>query len=368
MIIIEGKYNLAKVFVDEIEEGARVQIKTMLDQPFIKDSKIRIMPDVHAGAGSTIGTTMTVHDKVVPNLVGFDIGCGMLTSKIKARKIDFSVLDTVIHNKIPSGFAIRNRVHEYAKYVDVDKLKIRRNGKNDKKLNIKRADRSIGTLGGGNHFIEINQDDNNDLYLVIHTGSRNIGNQVASLYQREAMIMSPTQPKSLAYLEGEKYNDYLHDMKIMQEYAVYNRLAIRDIIVESMGWEVTDEFTTIHNYVDLKNMILRKGAVSAQKGEKILIPLNMRDGSLIAVGKGNPDWNYSAPHGAGRVLSRREAKRVLSLNDFRKSMKHIYSTSINKQTIDEAPEAYKDKSIVIDNIHDTAEIIAHLRPLYNFKG
>lgn len=368
MIIIEGKYNTAKVFVDEIEEGARLQIKTMLDQPFVENSKIRVMPDVHAGAGSTIGTTMTIRDKVVPNLVGVDIGCGMLTSKIKVRKIDFSTLDTVIRCKIPSGFSIRNKAHEYVKYVDVNKLKIRRNGKNDKKLNIKRAERSIGTLGGGNHFIEINQDENNDLYLVIHTGSRNIGNQVASLYQREAMKMTPHQPKSLAYLEGEKYSDYLHDMKIMQEYAVYNRLAIRDIIVESMGWEIIDEFTTIHNYVDLKNMILRKGAVSAQKGEKILIPLNMRDGSLIAIGKGNPDWNYSAPHGAGRVLSRTEAKRVLSLENFKKSMSHVYSTSINKQTIDESPEAYKDKSIVTDNIHDSAEIIAHLKPLYNFKG
>lgn len=368
MIIIEGKYNTAKVFVDEIEEGARLQIKTMLDQPFVENSKIRVMPDVHAGAGSTIGTTMTIRDKVVPNLVGVDIGCGMLTSKIKVRKIDFSTLDTVIHCKIPSGFSIRNKAHEYVKYVDVNKLKIRRNGKNDKKLNIKRAERSIGTLGGGNHFIEINQDENNDLYLVIHTGSRNIGNQVASLYQREAMKMTPHQPKSLAYLEGEKYSDYLHDMKIMQEYAVYNRLAIRDIIVESMGWEIIDEFTTIHNYVDLKNMILRKGAVSAQKGEKILIPLNMRDGSLIAIGKGNPDWNYSAPHGAGRVLSRTEAKRVLSLENFKKSMSQVYSTSINKQTIDESPEAYKDKSIVTDNIHDSAEIIAHLKPLYNFKG
>lgn len=368
MIIIEGKYNTAIVFVDEIEEGARLQIKTMLDQPFVENSKIRVMPDVHAGAGSTIGTTMTIRDKVVPNLVGVDIGCGMLTSKIKVRKIDFSTLDTVIRCKIPSGFSIRNKAHEYVKYVDVNKLKIRRNGKNDKKLNIKRAERSIGTLGGGNHFIEINQDENNDLYLVIHTGSRNIGNQVASLYQREAMTMTPHQPKSLAYLEGEKYSDYLHDMKIMQEYAVYNRLAIRDIIVESMGWEIIDEFTTIHNYVDLKNMILRKGAVSAQKGEKILIPLNMRDGSLIAIGKGNPDWNYSAPHGAGRVLSRTEAKRVLSLENFKKSMSHVYSTSINKQTIDESPEAYKDKSIVTDNIHDSAEIIAHLKPLYNFKG
>ncbi|NLZ66324.1 MAG: RtcB family protein [Clostridiaceae bacterium] len=368
MIIIEGKYNTAKVFVDEIEEGARLQIKTMLDQPFVENSKIRVMPDVHAGAGSTIGTTMTIRDKVVPNLVGVDIGCGMLTSKIKVRKIDFSTLDTVIRCKIPSGFSIRNKAHEYVKYVDVNKLKIRRNGKNDKKLNIKRAERSIGTLGGGNHFIEINQDENNDLYLVIHTGSRNIGNQVASLYQREAMKMTPHQPKSLAYLEGEKYSDYLHDMKIMQEYAVYNRLAIRDIIVESMGWEIIDEFTTIHNYVDLKNMILRKGAVSAQKGEKILIPLNMRDGSLIAIGKGNPDWNYSAPHGAGRVLSRTEAKRVLSLENFKKSMSQVYSTSINKQTIDESPEAYKDKSIVTDNIHDSAEIIAHLKPLYNFKG
>lgn len=374
MLILEGKYNIAKVFVEEIEGGAKAQIETMLDQPFVENSIIRVMPDVHAGAGSTIGTTMTITDKVVPNLVGVDIGCGVLTSKIKVknrnRDIDFSVLDSLINRQIPSGFSIRNRPHDYIRYVDLERLRIRRGGKNDKQLNIDRAKKSIGTLGGGNHFIEINQDQDkhDDIYLVIHTGSRNIGNQVADLYQKEAMKMSPQQPRSLAYLEGDKLKDYLHDMRIMQEYAVYNRLAIRDIIFENMGWEVIDEFTTIHNYIDLENMILRKGAVSAQKGERILIPLNMRDGSLIAVGKGNKDWNCSAPHGAGRILSRTEAKKTLSLKDFKESMKDVYSTSIHPRTLDEAPEAYKDKDVLIKHIQDTAEIIKHIKPLYNFKG
>ncbi len=374
MLILEGKYNIAKVFVEEIEGGAKAQIETMLDQPFVENSKIRVMPDVHAGAGSTIGTTMTITDKVVPNLVGVDIGCGVLTSKIKVknrnRDMDFSVLDSLINRQIPSGFSIRNRPHDYIRYVDLERLRIRRGGKKDKQLNIDRAKKSIGTLGGGNHFIEINQDQDypDDIYLVIHTGSRNIGNQVADLYQKEAMKMSPQQPRSLAYLEGDKLKDYLHDMRIMQEYAVYNRLAIRDIIVENMGWEVVDEFTTIHNYIDLDNMILRKGAVSAQKGERILIPLNMRDGSLIAVGKGHKDWTCSAPHGAGRILSRTEAKKTLSLKDFKESMKDVYSTSIHPRTLDEAPEAYKDKDILIKHIQDTAEIIKHIKPLYNFKG
>lgn len=367
-MIIKGKYNHAKVFVKEIEDGAREQIETMLDQPFVKGATVRVMPDVHAGAGSTIGTTMTVHDKVVPNLVGVDIGCGMLTTKIKAGDLDFEELDKLIRAKIPAGFAIRNKAHDYIDLVDLASLKIRRRGKNDKKLDLNRADKSIGTLGGGNHFIEVNEDEHGDLYLVIHTGSRNIGNQVATLYQKEAMDLTPDQPKALAFLYGKALDDYLHDMDIMQAYAVYNRLAIRDVILQGMGWEVEEDFSTIHNYIDLDHMILRKGAVSARKGEKILIPLNMRDGSLIAIGKGNKDWNQSAPHGAGRILSRTEARKSLSLRDFKEAMEGIYTTSVHKRTLDEAPDAYKDKSIVIDNIDDTADIIHHIKPLYNFKG
>ena len=368
MIHIKGKYSEAKVYTDDLEKTAREQIETLVDQEFTEGSTIRVMPDVHAGAGSTIGTTMTIRDKVVPNLVGVDIGCGMETIRIKQDSVDYKKLDNLIYARIPSGKNIRKRPHRYLDKVDINSLRARRGGKNDKLLKLDRASLSIGTLGGGNHFIEVNRDEDGRLYVVVHSGSRHIGLQVALFYQREAARLHPEVAKDLAYLDGELLDDYLHDMGIIQKYAALNRKAMIDEIVQGMKVEVEEDFTTIHNYIDLKHMILRKGAISAREGEKVLIPLNMRDGSLICIGKGNPDWNYSAPHGAGRTMSRRQAHRELSLEDFRAQMQGIYSTSVRKDTLDESPDAYKPMGDIIKHMGGTVEILHHLKPIYNFKA
>jgi len=394
MIDIIGKHNRAKIFTDNIDDGAIAQIEELCNQEFVKDSIIRIMPDAHAGVGCTIGTTMTLSDKIVPNLVGVDIGCGMETIKLKQGKPDLEKLDKIIYDYIPSGFEIRKKQHKYADYIDFDSLACKNH------VNLNRARLSIGTLGGGNHFIEVNKDKNGDLYLVVHSGSRHLGKQAAEYYQqlgykelmnkynqrlgeiyklkeegREEEIQDEIEKlsnakikKQLAYLEGENFNNYLNDMKIIQQFAVYNRKAIVDEIITRMGLEVQEQFTTIHNYIDLNNMILRKGAISAQKGEKVLIPINMRDGSLICIGKGNKDWNYSAPHGAGRLMSRRQAKESITLDEFKKSMKGIYSTTVNKSTLDECALAYKPIDEIMNNIQDTVEIIDIIRPVYNFKA
>lgn len=366
MIEIKGKYNTAKVFTDNIDSGAIDQIVELCNQEFVKDSIIRIMPDAHAGAGCTIGTTMTISDKVVPNLVGVDIGCGMETIKLKQREVDFKKLDRIIYNNIPSGFDIRKKQHKYVEYTDLNNLACKNH------VNIERARLSIGTLGGGNHFIEVNRDKNGALYLVVHSGSRHLGKQVAEYYQKlgykELMDFKVKINKHLAYVQGENYNNYLNDMKIVQQYAVYNRKAIVDEILSRMGLEIEEQFTTIHNYIDLDNMILRKGAISARKGERVLIPINMRDGSLICIGKGNKDWNYSAPHGAGRLMSRRKAKETISLKEFEESMKGIYTTTVNRETLDECALAYKPMDEIINNIQDTVEIIDIIRPVYNFKA
>ncbi|NLL17794.1 MAG: RtcB family protein [Clostridia bacterium] len=366
MIEVKGKYNNAKILTNQVENEALAQIRELCDQAFTRGSRIRIMPDVHAGVGCTIGTTMTVTDKIVPNLVGVDIGCGMETIKLGDKKLDFDKLDRLIYSRIPAGFAIRKKPHPYAKKVDFDNLICKNH------VNLDRARLSIGTLGGGNHFIEVNQDSNGFLYLVVHSGSRHLGKQVADYYQKlayqELKAASVEISKSLAYLEGPSYDNYLHDMKIVQQYAVCNRRAIVDEIVNGMGLTIVEQFTTIHNYIDLDSMVLRKGAISARKGEKVLIPLNMRDGSLICMGKGNPDWNYSAPHGAGRLMSRRKAKEILSLEEFRQSMKGIYTTTVNKSTLDECALAYKDMDEIINNIRDTVQILDHIKPVYNFKS
>ena len=371
MILIEGKYNEAKVFASELEETARAQIQNLVNQHFVEGSKIRIMPDVHAGAGSTIGTTMTIKDNAVPNLVGVDIGCGMLTSELEGiaeEDLDLPRLDRLIRSRIPSGYEIRKKPHSFLERTRIEELRCREEGRNDENLKLQRARLSLGTLGGGNHFIEVNKDEEDRLYLVIHSGSRHIGLQVALHYQRLAAKLKPKMDRDLAYLEGEPLKDYLHDMKIMQEYAVQNRKAIAETIFEGMNWQCGERFTTIHNYIDLEEMILRKGAISAHEGEKVLIPLNMRDGSLICVGKGNPDWNFSAPHGAGRILSRREAKRVLSMGDFKSSMEGIYSSSIRRDTLDEAPMAYKSLDSLREHLDQTAEILHRLTSVYNFKA
>ncbi|MDQ2086309.1 RtcB family protein [Herbivorax sp. ANBcel31] len=394
MIEIKGKFNAAKVFTDNLESQAAEQIQELCNQEFVKDSSIRIMPDTHAGAGCTIGTTMTIQDKIVPNLVGVDIGCGMETIRLENKEIDLEKLDKVIHEFIPAGFDVRKKQHSYTNEIDFEKLICKKN------VNINRAKLSIGTLGGGNHFIEVNRDKRGCLYLVVHSGSRHLGKQVAQFYQdlgykemvknnkyileviqklksqgREKEIQGEIKKiktskisKSLAYVQGKGFNEYLNDMKIVQYFAVINRKAIVDEIVRKINIDVSEQFTTIHNYIDIENMILRKGAISARKDERVLIPINMRDGSLICVGKGNRDWNYSAPHGAGRLMSRKKAKKSITLEEFKKSMEGIYSSTVNKSTLDECALAYKPMDEIIKNIKDAVEIIDIIKPTYNFKA
>lgn len=398
MIILNGKYNSAKVFTDVIDENAISQIITLCNQPVSKGAEIRIMPDVHAGAGCTIGTTMTVTDKAIPNLVGVDIGCGMETVKLKERHIELQQLDKLIYRTIPSGFSIRKKPHRYINKINLSELYCIEH------INVDRAELSMGTLGGGNHFIEADKGSDGSIYIVIHSGSRHLGVETAKYYQEEAyrqlnrsskkevdelvarlkaegktkQIESEIKklkntkttdiPKQLAYTEGELFERYIHDMKIVQEFARLNRLAMMDEIIKGMGLHVNEQFTTIHNYIDTESMILRKGAVSAKKGEKLLIPINMRDGSLLCIGKGNPDWNYSAPHGAGRIMSRSQAKQSFTVSEYKKQMQGIYTTSVNSGTLDECPMVYKSMNDIIDNIGDTADVSEIIKPVYNFKA
>lgn len=394
MIELKGKNNIAKVYTDNIESEAISQIIELCNQDFCKGSKIRIMPDTHAGAGCTIGTTMTISDKVVPNLVGVDIGCGMETIKILEKEVDFSKLDSVIRKYIPSGFNTRETEHKYCNMMNLKDLKCYKN------VNSDRANLSVGTLGGGNHFIEMNKDEKGNVYLVVHSGSRNLGKQVAEYYQdiaykrltdvgieKKALverlkkegrvkdiqselekISTPKIKKELAYLKGEDFNNYINDMKIVQKFAVLNRKAMIGEIVSKMNFTVEEQFTTIHNFIDTEDMILRKGAISAKLGEKILIPINMADGSLVCIGKGNEDWNYSAPHGAGRLMSRSKAKKIVTMEEYKESMKNVWSTSVCESTIDESPMAYKPIEEIIDNIKETVDIVSIIKPLYNFKA
>ena len=394
MLELQGKYSTAKVFTNNVDSSAVSQIINLLNQEFVSGSKIRIMPDVHAGAGCTIGTTMTITDKIVPNLVGVDIGCGMETVMLENGHVELQKLDMVIHTNIPAGFEIRKTEHPYMDEINLKKLRCA------KHVNLERAHLSMGTLGGGNHFIELDRDDDGKLYLVVHSGSRHLGKQTAEYYQnaaardlkdkskevntliaalkkqgRETEIQDELKKlgvrkvdKTLAFAEGTLFDDYLHDMALVQKYAELNRRAIVRDIIKQMNFKVADSFTTIHNYIDIESMILRKGAISAKKCERVLIPMNMRDGSLICVGKGNPDWNNSAPHGAGRLMSRSEAKSNITLTQFEKSMKGVYSSTVGKNTIDESPMAYKPMEEIIGNISDTVDIVSVIKPLYNFKA
>ncbi|MCQ4637709.1 RtcB family protein [Anaerovorax odorimutans] len=400
MIEVQGNYNTALCFCAELEKSAKGQIKAVCDQEVFAGSKLRIMPDVHAGMGCTIGTTMTITDKVVPGMVGVDIGCGMETVRLDGEHVDFEKLDKLIRREIPCGREIRETPHPLNDQIDLTQLRC------GTEVNLTRARRSIGTLGGGNHFIEVDQSESGALYLVVHSGSRHIGNEVARYYQNQAFhalcgnarfqidemiarmkeegnskeihkaikalkkrraMMTPV-PKDLAYVEGKLFDDYIHDMKLIQRFAALNRKAMTDVILEGMGIAAKDSFTTIHNYIDTDAMILRKGAVSAKAGEKLLIPINMRDGSLICEGRGNEDWNCSAPHGAGRLMSRKAASDKLSLEEYRKQMSGIYTTCVGKATLDEAPMAYKSLEEITSQITDTARIISRIRPLYNFKA
>ena len=397
MIRLYGQYGTAKVFTDQLDYISGDQVIALLNQKYARDAHIRMMPDVHAGVGCTIGTTMRITNAICPNLVGVDIGCGMLVARLENRDIDFERLDHVIRQYVPSGFAVHDVPPEPSITLQLHELYCRNF------VDIGRAACSLGTLGGGNHFIEIERDDEiGDLYLVIHTGSRHLGVDVACYYQRIAerncknyqqeiddMIRRykaegrqreiqdeinrikasiPTQSPGLAYVTGSAMRHYLHDMSIAQWYAQQNRIRIAAVLRHYMDWEVDKVFTTVHNYIDMGRMILRKGAVSADKGEELLIPMNMRDGSLLCVGKGNSDWNFSAPHGAGRLMSRAKARETLSMNEFTQTMQDVWSTSVNVGTIDESPMAYKPMADILRYIEPTVTVKKILKPVYNFKA
>lgn len=400
MLEIKGKVNTALCYAKVVEDVAIEQIRRMCDYALTEGSRIRIMPDVHAGKGCTIGTTMTVTDKVCPNIVGVDIGCGMYTVRLGEAAVDFQRVDEACHF-IPSGMNVwEGRTERF----DLTALRCYRSLRDAKRL-----ERSLGTLGGGNHFIEIDRASDGSLYLVIHSGSRNLGKQVAEIYQqlaidlhmgkedyfrqREEIIRTYKAegrrgeiqgalkdlkrdyeaqdldvPEDICWLYGSFLDDYLHDVEICQCFARRSRERMAEIILERAGMSALEAFHTIHNYIDTREMILRKGAIAAHAGEKVLIPINMRDGSVIAVGRGNPEWNYSAPHGAGRVMSRTKAKNSLDMEAYRAAMEGIYTTSVSEETIDEAPMAYKSLEDIIDVIRESVDVIDVMKPVYNFKA
>ncbi|SHJ36782.1 RNA-splicing ligase RtcB, repairs tRNA damage [Clostridium cavendishii DSM 21758] len=405
MIEVNGKYTNAKIFTDNIEEEALAQISDLCNQSFSKDCKVRIMPDTHAGASCVIGFTADLGDKVIPNIVGVDIGCGMLTVEIGKDYLDLEKLDKIINEYVPSGKNTHSgRIVRFDKLQELNCYRVLKQ--------TKRIERSIGTLGGGNHFIEIDKDEEGNHYLIIHSGSRNLGKQVAEYYQtlaidicsgkekffdeKEALIkeykaagrrkeietelkklkksydmLQPKYPKDLCYLTGKYREMYLKDMNICQEYALLNRETMAKIILNKMFSKDLEEYSffhTTHNYINFKDNIIRKGSISAYKNEKLLIPINMRDGSILCTGMGNEEWNYSAPHGAGRLMSRRKAKETLTLEAFKKSMEGIYTTSINDATIDEAPMAYKPINEILKYIGETVDNIKIIKPIYNFKA
>lgn len=397
-MIIQGKVASAVAYASVIEQEAIDQIRRMCDYDFTEGSTIRIMPDVHAGKGCTIGTTMTIRDKAVPNVVGVDIGCGMYTVRLNEREVDFARFDEAAHF-VPSGMKVWEGRREP---FELETLRCFRALKNTRRLQ-----RSLGTLGGGNHFIEIDRAADGTLYLVIHTGSRNLGKQVAEHYQRLAVELNQgreayfkkrdaliaeykaagrrkeiqaalealhwankplTIPEDLCYVYGEYLEDYLHDVEICQQFARRNRELIAEVLLSRSGMTGGEAFHTIHNYIDTQEMILRKGAIAAHKGEKVLIPINMRDGSVLAIGRGNPDWNYSAPHGAGRLMSRSAARQSLDMAAYAEAMKGVYTTSVNPSTIDEAPMAYKSLEDIIGVIQDSVDVVEIMKPIYNFKA
>lgn len=397
MLEIKGAKTTAICYANIIEEEAIEQIRRMCDQDFTEGCRVRIMPDVHAGKGCTIGTTMTVNGKAVPNVVGVDIGCGMYTVNLGKQEINLEKFDEACHF-IPSG---KNAWDGRQERFDLTELRCYRSLQKTKWI-----ERSLGSLGGGNHFIEIDRAADGTNYLVIHTGSRNLGKQVAEIYQQLAIELHQGKeeyfkkkdaliaeykasgrrkeiqqalkelrwenkplfiPEDLCYVYGSYFEDYLHDVDICQRFALRNRELLANILLTRCGLSGEDGFHTIHNYIDVDEMILRKGAIAAHKGEKVLIPINMRDGSILAVGRGNPEWNDSAPHGAGRLMSRTKAKETLSMEDYKEAMKGIYTSSVNEATLDEAPFAYKSLEDIIDVIRDSVDIIDIMKPIYNFK-
>lgn len=406
MIEVRGKYNIAKIFTDNIEETAYGQILELCNQRAFEDTKIRVMPDTHAGKGCVIGFTAELKDKIVPNLIGVDIGCGMTVTELGKIDIDFKALDDFIRKNIPHGNSINStydkKWEKTELFKKVEKIAIKTN------TDISKHMRSLGSLGGGNHFIEINEDNKGNKYLVIHSGSRNLGLQVAKYHQdraeeycnnkikeirhqmnREVGLLKQSQnfkdveatiqridgqideyrvPKALMFLEGNQAKEYLEDMYAAQEFAFYNRETMSERIVQFLRLNDVSSFTSIHNYIDPEDKIIRKGATRALRGEKLIIPINMRDGSIIAIGKGNREWNYSAPHGAGRLMSRSKAKEKISLDDYQKTMSNVWTSSVNRSTLDEAPMAYKPIDEIIENTKDTIDILEIIKPVYNFKA
>lgn len=402
MFEIKGKYGNAKVFTDNVEDKVVEQVKGMLNEKITENTKVRIMPDTHYGKGATVGTTIKLPEnveewKISPNVIGVDIGCSMMSVKLSHLPVTLEELDKVVNKVVPAGFNVHQKpVNQEL----VDEL-LRNITFPINEQVYERISLSLGTLGGGNHFIELAKDEDDELWLTVHSGSRHLGVLVANHHQKIAEksvqkinskeliqklkdegrqteiqnalknLVSPVVNKQFSYLEGELLDDYLIDMDLAQKYAAFNREYMLRNILDEIGLDfdkMPDHFDSIHNFIDIKNGIARKGATSANKGERLIIPLNMRDGSLICVGKGNPDWNYSAPHGAGRQLSRSKAKEVINIEEFKDTMSGIYSTSIGLSTLDEAPEAYKPMNDIISNISDTVDIVHHLKPIYNFKA
>lgn len=390
--IVNNKGVETKIFAETLEFEAYDQIKKMVNFEAYEYSKVRVMPDSHYGKGCTVGTTIQIKDKITPNLVGVDISCSILTIKLKNKEIDFQKLDEIIKTKVPSGFNVHDKSK---KKFDFSLLRCK------KHVDLERAMLSIGSLGGGNHFIEVGKSEKtSDYYLIIHTGSRKLSGDVCKYYQDKAFqnaneistiikntvdklkkegrskdieseiknLRKPVTNKDLAYLTGDDFNDYMNDIAIVSKFANLNRATIAEIIMKEYGLQESERFETQHNYIDQKRMILRKGAVSAEKGEKLLIPINMRDGSLLCIGKGNEDWNFSAPHGAGRLFSRSKAKSLIGMDEFTASMEGIYTSSVVKETLDEAPQAYKNIDEIKNAITDTAEIIDILKTVYNYKS
>lgn len=379
METIKGAYTSAQIFTTNdketaIDQYAISQIQLICDQESSKGCRIRVMPDVHPGKVGTIGLTMTIGEKIIPNLIGIDIGCGITLTQIKGKKIEYQKLDTVIRDCIPSGFHVRTKVHRFAKEFDFDALRCVKHIRTDKAI------LSLGSLGGGNHFIEADKDDDGNLYIVIHSGSRHLGKEVTEYYLNEGQKILKDKglnvPYEITWLESELMKDYLHDLQIIQRFASLNREIILDELIKGMKWKVLDSYECIHNYVDASqetldtfaSPMLRKGAISAKAEERVIIPINMRDGILLGTGLGNIDWNCSAPHGSGRIMKREDVKQNFTVSTFKSEMKGIYSSCISKDTLDEAPFAYRGLEDIADVIRKTVTIDRILRPVYNFKA
>lgn len=368
MKTVNGVYTSAKIFTDKIEDYALAQIKQLCDLEAFQGCKVRVMPDVHPGKVGTIGFTAVIGDKLLPNVVGIDIGCGITVAKMRQKRMEFQKLDTVIRENIPSGYHVRKNAHRFNEEVQLSDLRCGRH------IHKEKAKLSLGTLGGGNHFIEIDRDEEGFLYVVIHSGSRHLGKEVTEYYLREGQKYLKGKgkdiPYELTYLEGSLMEDYIHDMQIMREFAELNRSIILDEIVMGMKCKVQEVYHSVHNFIDVSadGIILRKGAVSARKGEMVAVPINMRDGVLLGKGLGNADWNYSAPHGAGRLIKREYVKDKFTVSDFKAEMKGIHCSCIGRDTLDEAPFAYRGIDEITEHITETVDIQQRLHPVYNFKA